>query len=188
MGFELLKNILLQDRPSILIKKNEDIIFKIVPELEKCKGFNQNNKWHIFDVYEHILHVVDGVPNCLPLRIAALFHDIGKPIVYKEDINGIGHFYDHWTKSKQIFIDFATRYNLNEEMKILISNLIFYHDLSFDKISKSDLDKLINTFNYNDIVMLFELKRSDLMAQNSKYHYLLSEYERQEKKLLKRYR
>ena len=63
----------------------------------------QKNIWHVYDVYEHILHVIDGVPNNITLRLAALFHDIGKPFVYKEDENGVGHFYGHWNKSKEIF-------------------------------------------------------------------------------------
>ena len=56
-------NILLSDNPSELIKYHEKEIFLLIPELEKSKGFNQNNEWHIYDVYEHILHVIDGAPN-----------------------------------------------------------------------------------------------------------------------------
>lgn len=56
-------NILLSDKPSELIKYHEKEIFLLIPELEKSKGFNQNNEWHIYDAYEHILHVIDGVPN-----------------------------------------------------------------------------------------------------------------------------
>lgn len=56
-------NILLSDKPSELIKYHEEKIFLLITELEKSKGFNQNNEWHIYDVYEHILHVIDGAPN-----------------------------------------------------------------------------------------------------------------------------
>ena len=93
---DFLINILLKDKPSEFIKNNINDIIQIIPELSFCINFNQNNIWHIYDVFEHILQVVDGVPNNLSLRIAALFHDIGKPFVYKEDENGIGHFYGHW--------------------------------------------------------------------------------------------
>lgn len=34
--------------------------------------------------------------------------------------------------------------------------------------------------------MLFLLKRSDLLAQNEKYHYLLEDYRKQENKVLAR--
>ena len=100
MTFEELKEILVSLKPSEEIKKKEQEIFDFIPELEKSKGFNQNNPWHVYDVYEHILHVVDNVDDMFELRLAALFHDIGKPYVYKEDANGIGQFYNHWLVSE----------------------------------------------------------------------------------------
>lgn len=184
MNINFLKDILLHDKPSEAIKNNEEEIFSIIPELRLCKNFNQNNNWHIYDVYEHILHVIDGVPNNWILRMAALFHDIGKPLVYHEDENGVGHFYGHWNKSKEIFDSFAIEYNLEEGAKNIISNLILYHDLNIDKISDNELKKLINVLNKDGIMMLFQLKRSDLLAQNEQYHYLLENYDKQEQRIL----
>lgn len=180
--------ILLSKQPSESIKKNEEYIFSLLPDLKLCKGFNQNNPWHIYDVYEHILHVVEGVPNHLCLRLTALFHDIGKPYTYTEDQNKIGHFYNHWVKSKEIFIEFANHYFLDEEMIKLVSKLIYYHDINIDKINQAIFLKLINSFHLEEIKLLFILKRSDLLAQSSKYHYLLENYQEQEKRLLLHYR
>lgn len=176
---EFLLNILIQDKPSKLILDNEDKIFELIPELKLCKNFNQNNTWHIYDVYEHILHVVDGVSNNIVLRLAALFHDIGKPFVYTEDDNGVGHFYGHWDKSKEIFENFAIKYNLDEDIKNAVSNLILYHDINIDKLNDNSLTKLINVLGSYGINMLYELKQSDLLAQNPNYHYLLGDYEKQ---------
>ena len=184
MSIDFLFKILLQDNPSEFIRNNEEEIFKIIPELAMCKNFNQNNIWHIYDVYEHILHVVDTVPNNIILRIAALFHDLGKPFVYTEDENGIGHFYGHWNKSKEIFDSFAKDYNLEENIKNIISNLVLYHDLNIDKISDAELNELINIFNKDEITMLFQLKKADLLAQNEQFHYLLNDYEKQKEKIL----
>ncbi len=181
---EFLEEILLQEKPSTLIRSNSDKIFELIPELRTCKDFSQNNIWHIYDVYEHILHVVDGVPNIPELRIAALFHDIGKPYVYKEDENGVGHFFGHWDKSKEIFSKYADRYKLDENSKKLISNLILYHDVNIDKLDNEELNKFITIFDKNGIEMLFELKKSDLLAQNKEFHYLLNNYQKQKTKLL----
>lgn len=186
MELKFLIDILLKDKPSESIRKNEYEIFKMIPELSLCKNFNQNNDWHIYDVYEHILHVVDGVPNNLILRVAALFHDIGKPFVYKEDEFGVGHFYGHWNRSKEIFDKFSERYNLDENLRRKISNLILYHDLNIDKISEEEFNKLISVFDDEGILMLFELKRSDLLAQNRKFHYMLDDYERQKIRVLRK--
>lgn len=184
MELNLLIDILTQEKPSEPIRNNEEEIFKIIPELRMCKNFNQNNIWHIYDVYKHILHVVDGVANNINLRLAALFHDIGKPFVYKEDEFGIGHFYGHWIKSKEIFDKFAEKYNLDKSSKDIISNLILYHDLNMEKITDDEITKLINVFDTEGINMLFQLKESDLLAQNPKFHYLLNEYDNHKNKIL----
>ena len=182
-----LYEILLSNNPSIQIKNNEKELFKLIPELEKCKGFNQNNDWHIYDVYEHILHVVDYVDNDIILRLAALFHDIGKPLVYKEDINGVGHFYGHWTKSQDIFDLFALTHGIDDNISFMVSNLILFHDKNIGKLNDYDLNGLYKLFGYNGIELLFKLKDADLLAQNSKYHYLLNDYEEQKKKILLKY-
>ena len=187
MAIEQLFNILLSEQPSILIPAHEEEIFSLIPELRACKGFEQNNPWHIYDVYEHILHVVDAVPNNLDIRVAALFHDIGKPCVYTEDENGIGHFYDHWTQSKEIFMRFANQYQLDQNMITLVSNLIFYHDINIDKLSDEQIRSLMNDIGIEHISLLFNLKRADLLAQSPQYHYLMENYDTQEKSVIKLY-
>jgi len=178
MSINGLFSILLSEKPSILIKQNEEDIFKLIPELKRCKGFNQNNPWHPYDVYEHILHVVDNVDNDLILRLIALFHDIGKPEVYKEDEQGIGHFYNHWVISQKIFEQFAEEYIISN--KETISKIIYYHDYSLDK-----LDEIKDIFNKEELKILFDIKRADLLAQSSKYHYILNEINNKESELIR---
>jgi len=185
MTINELCNILLSDIPSISLKKNEDTLFCLIPELEKCKGFEQNNEWHIYDVYEHILHVVDNVSSDLVIRLASLFHDIGKPLSYLEDENGVGHFYGHWEVSQEIFELFADKNNLDREMREKISNLIYYHDINVSKLSDVDLNLMIEKLGYDGVIKLYELKRADLLAQNEKFHYILEDYDRQEEELIK---
>jgi len=183
MDYKQLLLILLSDNVYLELKENESEIFELIPELEICKGFNQNNKWHIYDVYEHILHVVKSVDNNICLRLAALFHDIGKPFSYSVDQNGVGHFYNHWKKSVEIFESYSDNFNLSDDEKKLISNLIFFHDINVDKLKKEELSKMINEIGYKNINLLFSLKRADLLAQAPEYHSLLSNIDNQEKKL-----
>ena len=180
MTIEELYKILLNDKPSEELKNKEKELFVLIPELRICKGFDQKNDWHIYDVYEHILHVVDYIPNDITLRLAALFHDIGKPIKYNEDEHGVGHFYGHWDESKKIFDAFSEKYNIDKELSDSVSTLIKYHDIGFDKLTSEDLDKL----GIEGIKNLFIFKRADLLAQNEKKHYILDDYNSQEEKLL----
>ena len=187
MPIENLYHILLSDKPSVLLKNNEEELFSLIPELEICKGFKQNNDWHIYDVYEHILHVVDNTSSNLVLRLAALFHDVGKPNSYTIDEMGVGHFYGHFEESQKIFDKFAIKHNIDKDLKDIVSSLIFYHDINVLKISDDILTLMIKKLGFNGIEQLFELKRADLLAQNKKYHYILNDYDKQMSLLISKY-
>lgn len=176
--------ILLSEKPSILLKEKEEIIFSLIPELKKCKGFNQNSRWHTKDVYEHILSVVDNTPPNIILRLAALFHDIAKPFCYKEDDKG-GHFYNHWQLGVDIFLEFAKKLEIEEEITKSISKLIFYHDLNLNELNDKEIENLKNKLRPFEINLLFHLKKADLLSQSEEYHYLLDDYEKWQRRLLK---
>ncbi len=186
MSVEFLESILMSDTPSEFIKKNEDRLFSVIPELKKCKGFHQNNPWHIYDVYEHILKVVDLVSNDKTVRFAALFHDVGKPDVYYADEKGIGHFFGHWEQSCKIFQTFSKRYQLDVDFTNSVFDLIFYHDINFDKLTDEEWKQILIKFDASKIEKLFEIKRADLLAQNPEYHYLIANLELQEKRALEK--
>ena len=179
-------NILLSDKPSEEIIKNEEFIFSIIPDLKTCKGFEHNNKWHMYDVYNHILHVIDGVPNIISLRLSALFHDIGKPSSYFEDEDKIGHFHGHWIKSQEIFLNFSKDYNLDINLTNTVSKLVYYHDINISKLDEEQIIKLVNELSIDEIKELFLLKKSDLLAHSKLAYSKLDEYLLEEEKLLNR--
>ena len=177
MTFEELSIILTSDMPSVLLKANEGRLFKLIPELEKCKDFNQHSSWHPYSVLEHIYHVVDATENNIELRLAALFHDIGKPDCLKIDENGVGHFRGHWEVSKDIFLKFAKKRNLDNETKVSVTRLIYFHDLPIPSMTEEQL----NYFTKGEMIKLFKLKRADILAQNPEKHdEYLARYKKQE--------
>ena len=187
MSVNELFQILLLDEPSSIIRQREEEIFQLIPELKICKGFNQYSSWHQYDVYEHILHVIDKTDKDLELRVAALFHDIGKPESFYLDENSEGHFYGHWETSCNIFKAFALKYNLTPEFMNEVSNLIFYHDLSLKGISKEQFNFIKNSFSENGINKLYNLKYADLLAHSKEYHGLCDSLKEEHEKVLKRY-
>jgi len=109
-----------------------DVIDVIIPGMERCKEFNQNNKYHKHNVYEHMLYVVDYCGNAdFEVKLAALLHDIGKPDVYSVDAeNGMYHFYGHPEKSYEIctqLLKECFRLTSNEYDRTLL--LIRNHDI-----------------------------------------------------------
>ena len=188
MNKEELYEILLSDDVIDRIKENEEDVFSLVPGLKVCKGFDQNNPWHIYDVYEHILHVIDYCPKELYPRLAALFHDVGKPLCYTEDENGVGHFRNHWKYSLRMFLEFANQNYVNANTVSLVSKLIYYHDLRFKEDDINRIKILLDSFDEEELKILYDLKRADLLAQNEEYHYLLNDLDKQEEMMLTRYK
>ncbi len=94
-----LQKIVTSGAPSEGIRRLFDLklIENLIPELIKLKGFQQN-KYHYLDVLDHTLVVLDNCENNLILRLAAIFHDIAKPVVATQDQFGV-HFYGHNKKS-----------------------------------------------------------------------------------------
>jgi len=62
----------------------------LIPELAACKGIAQGG-YHTHDVYGHTLLTVAGTPPDLVVRLAALFHDVGKPLTATSDGAFTGH-------------------------------------------------------------------------------------------------
>ena len=63
----------------------------ILPELLEGKGMDQRPDYHAYDVLEHQLRTCAAMPPVLPLRLAGLVHDLGKPACRRES----GCYLDH---------------------------------------------------------------------------------------------
>ncbi|MFA6177772.1 MAG: HD domain-containing protein [Candidatus Paceibacterota bacterium] len=65
----------------IVMLQKFNLLKNIIPELEEGIGCEQSGE-HIYDVWNHLLHALEHATNknwSLEIRLAALFHDIGKP-------------------------------------------------------------------------------------------------------------
>lgn len=78
------------------------ILCQVLPPLAPTLGFDQHNPHHTFDIYTHTAHVTAAVPAELPLRWAALLHDIGKVPAFTLDESGTGHFLEHARMSAEL--------------------------------------------------------------------------------------
>jgi poly(A) polymerase len=87
-----LRRMLTSERPLLAIELLDagELLETILPEVAACKGVTQTG-YHTHDVYGHTLLVVEHVPDDLPLRLAALFHDVGKPSTATPDGAFTGH-------------------------------------------------------------------------------------------------
>lgn len=72
-------------------------------DVARMVAYDQRNPHHCYDLFKHILHTVQSMPPeaPMPLRVAAFFHDIGKPYVAQEK-QGRLVFYGHALESAEI--------------------------------------------------------------------------------------
>ncbi|MDG2835128.1 HD domain-containing protein, partial [Vibrio parahaemolyticus] len=159
---ELVK-IILSDEPSygIRLMKDLGILQVIIPEIIPAIGFDQRNPHHYLNVFEHTLEVLDNTPKILEVRLAALFHDIGKPYTFKLDENGIGHFYGHEKVSAEIAKDVLTRLNFSNELVKNTLVLISAHMNYAKDLDKKYVKKQLQKIGYENFNNLIELQIAD---------------------------
>ncbi len=138
--FSFLKRIIVCDRAGEFIVYHFNIFSRILPQLAPLKNYNQNNKHHIYDCLVHTAHVIDHTEPDLPLRLAALFHDAGKPHCYTEDSDGQGHFHGHAKISAEITRETLYRLGASRELVKDVFLMVRYHsqriEPDFDYIKK----------------------------------------------------
>lgn len=163
------------------------------------QGYLQNNPHHCYDLLEHTIKTVEAIDcaelskdEIIELKIAALYHDIGKPMVAFEK-KGKTVFYNHAVESRRIAEKEFENSGLDDNIINRILFFIEYHDtfISFkcvDEIKdkknkfitpiqkKTVKSKIISIQNAckvkgayipttKDIVFLLRLSLADIEAQ-----------------------
>lgn len=156
---------LVTDNPAQYIRDNIEVFFQILPELKTMYHFEQQNPWHIYDVLEHTLVVLENTPKNIYLRLAALFHDIGKPEKFFVGEDGKGHFYGHPETSAHIFDEISSRLKMDKKTKKMVRNLIEKHDMTLSR-KPEKIYQFIKENGIDFVKLLFELKKADNKGQN----------------------
>lgn len=121
-----------------------DIAAVIIPEFRECTGFVQHSRFHCFDVYEHCVmsaqkaaEISEGSECRLPLTLAMLLHDIGKPQRFTLGEDGEGHFYGHAAVSADIAEDILRRLKCSNALRERVCTIVRYHDVPLSDTDKS---------------------------------------------------
>ncbi|MDE6784252.1 MAG: HD domain-containing protein [Ruminococcus sp.] len=147
--------------------KYRDIIGQIIPEMTACFDFEQHSRYHKYTVYEHIVRAVASVAGNTPksriIRIAMLFHDIGKPAAFRLDEKGFGHFYGHAGISADVAENILKRMKFDNRTISEVCWIIAHHS---DKItSEKSIKRLLSQRNLDSFLMLIEAKKADNSAK-----------------------
>jgi len=87
-----LRKMLVSQQPAAALELLDQggLLAVVLPEVHACKGVKQSG-YHTHDVYGHTLLAVAGTPPDLIVRLAAVFHDVGKPSTAAPDGSFKGH-------------------------------------------------------------------------------------------------
>ena len=127
-------DMLMSKKPSRYLRIMGDlgILHSILPELNICVGLSQNTKYHKYDVFDHCIIACDNAPHDLVIRLAALFHDIGKAQTREEVSNNKVTFYNHEVVGSKIARRILRRFKFSKDIIYEVSNLVYNHMYNYE--------------------------------------------------------
>jgi tRNA nucleotidyltransferase (CCA-adding enzyme) len=123
-----LDRLLQAPRPSsaLAVLHETGLLRRILPEVAACYGVTQNAH-HAYDVFHHTLASVDAAPPARRLvRLAALFHDTGKPRTRGEK-HGTTTFYAHQSAGRRLVDAAFRRLRYPNEDRERVGHLVQHH-------------------------------------------------------------
>lgn len=156
-----------------VLRHHRDIIAHIIPEIRPIFDLDQRNGYHIYDVWEHSLQVLSNIPAEPVLRLAAFFHDIGKPGVMTIDYSrnpgsGWGHFYGHEAAGAEITDSIMRRLRFDNSTRKMVVDVIDAHKIIF-QANQKHARRLLMKLGEETLRNLIQLELADVKGQNPVY-------------------
>ena len=177
------QRMLMTAKPSIALRLLEDtgILALFIPELAACRNVNQidDRGYHVFDVLDHLYHALDASAEeafSLSVRLAALFHDIGKPDVRKESLKSLDpkrpaklstivSFHNHEKASVEKTRTLLQRLRFPNKLIQEVCHLIQHHMISYESAwSDAAVRRFVVRVGVEPLEKLFELHLCDSWA------------------------
>lgn len=172
---ELLK-LMKAEKPSAGLKLMEEsgILDIFIPEFKKCRGCIQGDfiGYHQFDVLDHLFYACDGAPASKQnVRLAALFHDIGKPDVKRVIPTPQGDqftFYNHEAKSQQITKEILFRLKFSNAEIANICHLVVNHMFNYTQDwTDAAVRRFLAKIQAENLEDLYDLRLADIYGMNN---------------------
>lgn len=140
-----------------------------IPELKDLIGFQQNNPYHAYDVFNHTVHAIEKCESDdLVVRLAVFFHDFGKPHSYQDGEDGIRHFKGHGKVSAEITDSIMKRLRFDNETRNNVVELVYYHDATFE-VGNKCVKRWLNKIGEKQFRRLLEIRKADIKEQKPDY-------------------
>ncbi len=139
------------------------ILTQLIPELGPTVGFCQHSRFHAYDLFTHTAHTLAAAPQTLPLRWAALLHDIGKVASFTQDEAGEGHFLGHAKVSAQMAEEILRRLKAPTALRERVVFLIEKHMAPLFPERKL-LRRRLSQYGEEAVFQLLQLQQADLLG------------------------
>ena len=140
-----------------------------LPEFDEMMATSQNNPHHKYNVGDHTIEVMKNIEPDRVKRIAALLHDVAKPVTKSTDNTGIDHFYNHYKKGAEMSEEILRRLKYDNHTIKGVKHLIEWHDFRWDDESYAGIKKvrrLVSKVGIEAFGPLLELQRADILGQS----------------------
>ncbi|HSE57027.1 MAG TPA: HD domain-containing protein [Candidatus Paceibacterota bacterium] len=164
------------------------LLTSVAPEFLEGVGCEQKGA-HIYDVFEHLLHALQHAADkgfSTEVRLAALFHDIGKPATRRYDRTKDKYtFFGHEVVGARMTKKILERLKFSREtvsrVTTLVRNHMFFSDT--EKITLSAVRRIIRNVGAEQIWLLMEVRECDRVGMKKKeapyrlrkYHAMIEE-------------
>ena len=177
------EKIMASPKPSVGLKLLEEsgLLDIFIPEFKICRGCIQSDyrAFHKFDVLDHLFYACDGAPaDKLNVRLAALFHDIGKPaakkILHETVLDGEKNdgskkeietitFYNHEAFGERITQKLMTRLKFSNDMISNVCHLVKEHMFHYESNwSEAAVRRFIIRVKPECMEDLYDLRLADM--------------------------
>ena len=148
----------------VLTLHDSRLLKYIVPELEDGIDVGQNLH-HIYTVWEHNLLALKYSAEkkySLDVRLASLFHDIGKPQTKRGD-GKYSTFYGHDVVGAKITAGILERLKFSKDQAEKITKLVRYHLFYYNvgEVTESSVRRLLTNVGSEDIEDLIKVREAD---------------------------
>lgn len=135
--FSELKRLLCGENVKSVLLEYREVFAEIIPEIREMFDYDQQSKYHNSTLFEHTARAVEAAPPREEMRLAMLFHDIGKPACRSTDENGEGHYYGHAAKSAELADKILRELKCDNALRVRVCEIVKYHDIPVELSRKT---------------------------------------------------
>jgi tRNA nucleotidyltransferase/poly(A) polymerase len=177
-GMGELSKLLLGPEPAKALRLARDtgVLVQVLPEFRPAIGFVQESRHHALTVDEHTFEVVQATSLlALPLRVrlAAVFHDLGKPAVAWRGTDGRLHYYakagraahSHEQVSAQLATQALTRLRYPTALRTRVARIVRGHMIDPGRGGALRARRLLVRYGDELLHDLLDHKHADLLGK-----------------------